>query len=315
MPLHIFDEPPLPSLIASWTPIALGAWKDNLLPLFSPLLLVSLLTVFFSSLKRYFTTAYAAFFTFLLAGLPLLLFHAGTAYADFLQAVYYSISTLYLFRFFKEFQHSEKRGYPYLLTSLIFLGISVWVKKSGIYHAGINLSVLAVFAVWQREELPKKALFYALLLFTAIVLPWLAYEKLPILSNVVGEAIPSLQSTITSPNPFTQDINRAVISAMFRSMFLEGNWQLLWALFFAVLALYPGKALRPPHIYLAAIVLLQLAVLFVIYRFTGAFPNLLDDTQFNRFMMHFVPVVLYFCAEVIAGGEKEGPSRKLNLEV
>jgi hypothetical protein len=303
-PVYLYHEPPLPFLIESWTPITLGAWNDALLSLFFPLMFISLIVIFFSSLKRYFADSYSMLFTFLLASIPLLLFHAGTAYADFPQAFYYSTATIYLFQFIKELKDPKNRAYSCLLVGLILLGISVWVKKSGLYYAGINLSVLALFVVCQWKNVQKKNIFYAFLLFVIITCPWLAYDRITILTGALGEAIPALQNAAASPVLFMRDMSWVVIFVTLRNMFLEGNWQLLWILFFSLLILYPGKAFRFPHAYLAAILILQLAALFMLYRFTNAFPNIVNDTQLNRLTLHFVPVVLYFCAELIASARE-----------
>ncbi|MFC1568343.1 hypothetical protein ACFL37_01435, partial [Candidatus Margulisiibacteriota bacterium] len=269
-PLHLFYEPPLPFLIESWTPICLGAWQDNFLPLFSPLLFISLLIIFFSSLRRYFSDLYSIFFTFLLAGLPLLLFHAGTAYADLPQALYYSAATLYLYQFIKEFRLAPKKAYSFLLLSALLLGISIWVKKSGIYYAGINISVLVFFAISQRENIQKKAVLYSLLTFALVCAPWLLYSRVVVLIGSLGQALPSLHSIVVSPQLLVRDMSWVVVFTMLRNMFLEGNWQLLWALCLALAVLYPKKAFRSPAVYLSAVLLLQLAALFVLYRFTGA---------------------------------------------
>jgi hypothetical protein len=302
-PLHLYGEPPLPFLIQAWTPINLGTWNDSFLPFFFPFLYLGLLLVFFCTLKRHAGELYSLFFTFLLASAPFLLHHAGTAYADFPMAFYYSIATIYLFQFFREFKFSRDKALAYLLASLIFLGISIWVKKSGIYYAGINFSVLAAFLISQRENVRKiewESIGRMVLLFAIIALPWLVYSRLLILLGSLGEAIPSLKGAVASPVLWVRDMSWLVVFAMFRNMFMEGNWQLLWMLFISLLVLYPRKAFRSPNSYLLAIIILQLAALFVLFRFTEQFPYIMDDTLLNRLTLHFVPVVLYFCAELFA---------------
>jgi hypothetical protein len=312
-PVYLYHEPPLPFLIVSWTPITLGAWSDTLLPLFFPLLFICLIVIFFSSLKRYFADSHSMLFTFLLASIPLLLFHAGTAYADFPEAFYYSAATIYLFQFFKEYKGSRNKAFAFLLAGAVFLGISIWVKKSSLYYAGINYAVLATFVAFQWRGIRKKAVLIPLLLSVLIAFPWLIYKGVFILEQSLTEAIPSLQSAVISPKLLVRDMSWVVIFAMARNMFTQGNWQLLWILFLSLLILYPKKVFLPPHLYLAGILILQLAALFVLYRFTDAFPNIVNDTQLNRLTLHFVPVALYFCAELTASA-RENRLPKANPE-
>lgn len=306
-PLHIHHEPPLPFLLESWTPITLGIWNDSFLSLFFPLMLICLSIIFYSSLNRCWRTLPSLFFTFLLVSLPFLFLHAGRLYADFPQAFYYSAATIYLFQFIKAYQKSKGPAIPYLLASLIFLGVSVWLKKSGIYYAGINFLVLACFLAINRRGFQKKewsGVFYGILLFILIVSPWLALEKLTILSSSLRQTIPALQSSLVAASPLLQNSSWAVISAMARNMFLNGNWQLLWGLFLGLLILYPRQILKQPAVYLLAVIILNLVALFILFRFTDQFMFILNNSMLNRLMLHAAPVVLYFCAEVILSSKK-----------
>jgi len=295
-PLYASNKPPLPFLIESWPVICWGQWYDNLLPLFYPLMYLSLLIIFYCSLKRYLSALRSIFFTFLLASIPLLLFHAGTAYTDFPMAFYYSISTFYLFQFAKELKISKERACSFLLVSLLLLGISVWVKKSAsLYYAGINLLILVSLLFSQRNQFNKKdwqQIIFASFIFLIAVSPWLAYHKFVNFDTFYGQALPAFAQTFN--NPFSKFL--VIIIAMFRNMFWESNWQLTWPLFFALLISYPKKSISYPNVILVAIIMIQLAAIFMVFAYTELFRFVFDDTLLNRLMLHSIPVVLYACA-------------------
>lgn len=295
-PKYISNKPPLPFLIESWPAICLGKWYDNFLPLFYPLMYICLLIIFYCSLKRSVSALRSLFFTFLLAAIPLLLFHAGTAYSDFPMAFYYSISTFYLFQFAKELKTSKDRAFSFLLISLLLLGISVWVKKSAsLYYTGINLLILTSLLFFNRKQINRKdwqQIFFATFLFLIVILPWFISYKFIAFNKYYGQALPALTQTFT--NPMAKFL--VIIAAMFRNMFWEGNWQLVWPLFFALLVLYPRKSISYPNVILVVIITIQLAAIFMVFAYTDLFKFVFDDTLMNRLMLHFIPIVLYACA-------------------
>jgi hypothetical protein len=307
VPLYPGNKPPLPFLAESWPVISVGGWIDTLLPLLYPFMYLSLLVIFYSSLKRYFSELYALFFTFLLASIPFLLLHAGTAYVDFPQAFYYSIATIYFSQFVKEYRSSKNKAYSMLVLGTAFLGMSIWAKKSGLYYAGINIFVLLSFLALHWKSIQKvewSSLTKITLLFMSIVSPWLVYHKFLTLGFYSSQVISSLDETGTYLSLLTR--NMVIFPIAFKNMFLEGNWQLLWILFLAVLIFFPKKSFSLPNLALVIIIFLQLTALYTLFGYTNLFKFILDDSLFNRLMLHFAPVVLYFCAETCSSKEGTG---------
>jgi hypothetical protein len=283
LPLYRCGEPPFPNLIESWVALSLGEWNDTLLGIFYPLLLISFAAIFFATLRRTRDELTSLLFTFLAVSLPFLLYHTGTVYADWPQAFYYGVSTIYLYLFFKE------RSFTRLLISLLFLGASVWVKKSGLFFVGINLSVLVLFLAANRISVRKT--LWGLAGLAAIPLPWLIFNHFGTWVELVGSG-PIMTASGAGVNSLT------VIMMLARNLFLEGNWQLLWGLFVAVLVLYPKKAFSSSRAYLLAIIGLQLLAFFIYFRFTASgTPFVFDNSLTNRLMLPLMPLVLYFCAE------------------
>jgi len=301
-PLFWGMKPPFPFFIESWPVISLGQWNDTLLPLFYPLMLLSLVVIFYNSLRRYFKQLPSALFTFLLVSLPFLHYHAGTAYTDFPLAVFYPIATFYLFQFVKEFSANRDKSLVFLIISLMFLGAAIWIKKSGIYYAGINLFVLAGFLSLRRPDLKRtewRTILLSGCLFGLISLPWLVFQQLSTINYYQSQVISHLQSSSMAPAGSSAITGIIIVVTMLRNMFLEGNWQLLWVLFTALLIFYPRKALQQPHLSLTIIIALNLVALFVVFGLSNWSQYLYDDSIINRLMLHFAPIVLYFCAEII----------------
>jgi len=290
------DKPPFPFLSLAWPALATLRFDDSILTLAYPFLFISFLIIFFRALKRSFSSWYALIGTFFLSSIPLLVFHASTAYSDFPQAFYYCAATIYLFLFFKTFKANKSASFGFLLISAFLLGISVWVKKSGLYYAGINILVASFFIFSERKNLSwedKKSLGLAFLIFLLLCLPWLSYHQFYTLKSYSSEALTSLPKL-----PFLT-LGREVVQAIWRNAFFEDNWHLLGILFLATLLLFPKLSFAQPHLYLLIIIFLQWLMIFILFCFTRLDRFIFDDTLLNRLTLHFVPVILYFSIEVI----------------
>ncbi len=301
-------KPLMPFLAQAWTAIGPNFWNDALLTLPNPLFFVSLLVIFYSALARYFKHWYALLATALLATVPFLVYQAGTAYTDFGQALYYSAATIYLFLFMKEFGQEKEAARGYLLAGALLLGLSVWAKKSGLYYAAIDVSAVALFLWTVREKLVKDdwvALAKSAVLLVLTAAPWLLFNQFSMVKTYSTEAaeVQTVLGTEIVPRTFP------ILAAFFRNAFLEDNWHGLAILFLAALAFYPRQAVSGPRKFIFLIVVLQLACLFALFRATYLYHFIFDETLLNRLTFHFIPVVLFYCAEVIGAGETVRLSR------
>ncbi len=161
-PEAVFSYPPMTSLVHTW--LYLWGWANP--KIFYSLLLVCLATVFYYSLRDYSPRYHCLIFTLILITIPHLYTHATCAYTNFPFAFYFSVATLYLYRWVTE----EKRGF--LVLAGIFLGFSSWVRyESEIFFSGY-LAVLVVFSLSRKRYF---APFLFALLYFAIEPLWKTY--------------------------------------------------------------------------------------------------------------------------------------------
>jgi hypothetical protein len=297
------DKPLFPYLSQGWVFIGLQTIDDALLKIITPVLFMCFLVIFYSALRKYYARVYSLLFTFLLSTLPFLIFHVATAYADFPQTFYYAVSTIYLFLFMKELgsEQSEK-AIPNLMVSLLFLGIAVWVKRAGIFLAGINIFVLIGYLLAYRKSI-NKVIFRKLaiigIVFILIAAPWIIYGQAETLVGTVKAIFGKVEVAPTAAAGTALDKTDIVFSILMKKLFLYADWHLLWFLFLSTLIFFYKKSFSRPLVFLLAIILLDIAALFVQFRFGGSFMWILDGTLLDRLVMNYVPVVLYFSAEAI----------------
>ena len=285
----IGDETLFCPLSQAWPAIAFGHWDDTILTVANPLLYLGLCTIFYCALARSFKQWFAPLGALLLGTIPFLVIHAGTAYADFPQMLYYSVATIYIYLFMKYLKKED------LLLGCLALGLSVWVKRSGIYYAGIDLAVLAAFLAVNRKKI---SLVAPALLFLGVALPWIFHQPFQTMQDYAVQAV-------TAPKAFPLAVAGAQIwQAVLRNTFLEDNWHLLGILFIAALVFYCKKAFSGPRLYLLAMIFLQCLALFIIFAFTDRAVFILNETLLNRLTLPFIPIVLLYCLEVFGAGEE-----------
>ncbi|KPJ69768.1 hypothetical protein AMJ44_02330 [candidate division WOR-1 bacterium DG_54_3] len=301
----IADKPLLPYLAQGWALIGLHTVNDALMKVLFPTLFLCLIVIFYAVVKRSSSRKMALLFTFLLSTLPFLVYHATTAYADLSITIYYAVATIYLFLFMKSYSLGQKQeSYSHLLLAILFLGISVWVKRAGIFLAGINIFVLIGYLLTYRKTIKKDLLRNLLILggvFVLIIAPWIIYGQaetfVGTIKGIFGKTeISTLPTVAEGPLLDKTDI---VLSVLLRKLFLYADWHLLWLLFLVTLIFFYKKSFSRPLVFLLAIILLDISALFFQFRFGGSFIWILDGTLLDRLAMNYVPVVLFFCSEAI----------------
>ncbi|MBU0580841.1 MAG: glycosyltransferase family 39 protein [Candidatus Margulisbacteria bacterium] len=286
----IQDFPPLIILNQAWLLFCQGNWNDIATKAIGPMLFISLPIVFYANLRKRATINMSLLGTGLLASIPFLDFHATTAYLDFPMMVFYAIGAIYLLRYFANHQKQD------LLVSFAFLGVGIWVKRAGIYLAGISFFLLIIYLIiYKRNEIKKYWIIWLTLIL--LVLPWLIINR--ITSTTHHYSITSLIS-VASINTLTERMASfaAVVSD---KLFFSGNWHLLWAGLIIMCILFYKQLLKIQNLLGLGLILLSLLAVFYPLLFTNSFNFLLDGTLLNRVVLYFVPLVLFFCVNLYLG--------------
>jgi hypothetical protein len=282
-------EPVFPSLSQAWLGIISGSWNDTLITFYNPLLFLGLIIVFYTALRRTLPGWHAALFTGALATLPLAVFHAGTGYADLAQMVYYCAATIYLYLGLKEDNPRD------LLVGFILLALTVWIKRSGLYYAAIDLGVLLLFT---RQKLARPALLFALL-----TIPWLAGRSLGTLAGFAADTISAGNQPVTAVFPLVQR-PLALLQALGRNFCYEDNWHLLAALLAGALCFWPRKIMERANFFLLLVLLANFGALLLIFTFSGMAPAVMNDTLLGRLLLHLAPLLLFLAAQLTAPNKR-----------
>jgi len=290
------DKPPFAFFTQGWILLGLNSPDEFLIKIISPVLFLCMLIIFYSILRRYFSIKTSLLFTFFLSYMPFIAFHAKTAYADLPMTFYYSLGTIYLFLFMKDFNNGKKpSSYVNLLLAAIFIGLTIWIKRAGIVLAGCDIIVLLAFLLLNRKWIQKidlKYLTIAFITIAAIILPWLIFGSNATLGRIITTQAGAEEIAFGAKIGF-------IISIFFKKIFLYADWNLLWLMFAASVIIPYKNSFKNPQVFLLAIILIDLIVILGQFSSGEMFRWLLDGTLLDRLIMNQAPVVLYFCAEII----------------
>ena len=140
-PAYLFYYPPMTSLVHAW--LYLWGWANP--KVFYSLLFISLAIIFYYSVRDYGPGYHCLLFTLILVSTPSLYSHATSAYINFPFAFYFSVGTLYLYRWMS----TSKKGF--LTLAGLFLGLSSWVRQESIvFFLGYGV-VLLYFSISRRR--------------------------------------------------------------------------------------------------------------------------------------------------------------------
>ena len=260
------DYPATIPLWQVWSSLALGRWDDALMNL--PWWLTALgfaLAVYGLLRDAELPPLGALVGAWLVSSLPLANAHVALAgYADLPMAVYYALAAVTLWR------AVQTRSRADAALALLFAIACMAIKKPGLVWAATLVPGI-VLAVAGHRARTVNAIGYAVVVFALLILA----RTHPV---VLGYRLhldfaPAWDSLIDS-------------------LFLLGNWNLLWYLFVAM-AMVGWRTMREPRLApLTAVVAAGLFFLAIVFAFTNARDWVTGQTTINRATLHIAPLAI-----------------------
>jgi hypothetical protein len=257
-----------------WSSVALGRFDDALMNVPWWLVAVSLALAIFGALRDAgLRTLPALVGAWLVSSLPLANVHVALAgYADLPMAAYYAVAAIAFWRW------SQSRAWRDLLLAASFAVACTTIKTPGL--------------VW------------ALTLVPALV-PALAPKRTRQIlgGTVLAGALALLVLARTQPVVLGYRLHLDFAppwSGLVESLFLLGNWNLLWYAVVAT-AIAGWRVLGSPRLApLSAIFAAGLAFLAIVFAFTNARDWVVGQTTINRAVLHVAPLAIFWTVLVVA---------------
>jgi hypothetical protein len=256
-----------------WSSVALGRWDDALMNLPWWLVAVALAIAIYGALRESGLSPLGATIgAWLVSSLPLASVHVALAgYADLPMAAYYAVAALAAWRW------SRERTGASALLALLFAIACTTIKTPGVVWA-LTLLPGVVLALMPQRGPRVVAIGLAVALLMLAVLA--QTDPVVLGYRLHLDFAPAWRSLVDS-------------------LFLLGNWHLLW---YAVIAatIVAWRVLRSPAFApLSATVASGLLFLVVAFAFTNARNWVTDQTTINRAVLHIAPLALVFTIVVV----------------
>jgi hypothetical protein len=256
-----------------WSSLALGRWDDALMNLPWWLTGVAFAIAMYGALRMNGLDSLAATVgAWLTSSLPLANVHIALAgYADLPMASYYALAALATWRW------SLERSVPSAVMALLFAIACMTIKTPGIVWALTLLPGIVLAVMPQRGPRVVAAAVAAVLLALAVLAqthPMVLGYRLHL------DFAPAWQALVDS-------------------LFLLGNWNLLWyAVIAAAIVAWP--ILRTPaFVVLSSTMASGVLFLFVAFAFTNARNWVNEQTTVNRAVLHLAPLALAWTIVVV----------------
>ncbi|MDD2646400.1 MAG: glycosyltransferase family 39 protein [Patescibacteria group bacterium] len=209
--IHLLGYPLQLPLWQDWQSVLVGSWFEPAIKLTLPIYYLSLLIILYSALRRTASRFRAMIFTFFLATMPFVVYHARHDYADLILSFYVLATAIYFWRGWRE----ENRGY--FILGAILAASAAWTKNEGLALSIIILVSSLIYSLVKKKFRVKHLISAGLLI--ALVLPWLIFKFSHHLSWANNE------------NSFKLIHSFGALSILFNRLIVISNWNIWWLIF------------------------------------------------------------------------------------
>ncbi|MFC1576801.1 hypothetical protein ACFL3N_00490 [Candidatus Omnitrophota bacterium] len=284
-PLHI-------PLTETFLYIGMGTLNDQLVKAIFPLYFLGLIGLMYCGIRRFAGSRYALLFTFIMAGIPHLNNYAANGYVDIVLAYYVFAGYLYLFIWL-----DRKQDISFLLVSAAMMALAGWTKNEGLVYCASAVLIICISTL-RRSGRPGKAAIKELFSYAGIIaiaaLPWLLLKHfLNIQNRETGLEGFSIQRF------FQFGKIRPIAYEFQKEFFNPKKWNIFWPAALIAIAFNLKRAFSATRKYMALAVILAIAGYVIVYFASPLSTGYLVSKTWNRFLLHFLPVMVYWVAWIL----------------
>jgi hypothetical protein len=296
------DYPLLVPLLESYVYRCVAGLREPSVKMVFPLFLAGCVAILFAALRRAGQTRRSCLlFSFLLVSVPYLSEQATNGYADVVVTFYFGAGSLYLYLW-----QTTGRNL-FLVLSALLTACAALTKNEGLLLVGIHLVWLAVVllsrsGISNRSKLSCLGLYICIL--AVVLMPWYRFHE------SLGRRNDVINSEAVSAGLNWGRLNRVgpILYHLQTQVFGPKNWNLIWILFCAAVALRRRVMLRLPAVLFVCAVGLTVAAYMSVYLITPYGVPPFDvtwhlRTSASRLLIHVLSQVVFLIG--LAFGEME----------
>lgn len=277
---------PAVPLFKAWLSALAGTWHEGLVNGIHGAWFACLIAIVYCALKRTLPATWAALGAILLASLPLELVHGLNPYADVFLSLHLLIAVVFLFHALSA--RMKESSLSWLRLAALAIALIPFTKNEGwalyfpvivVLFAGCALRTLHRGTITGRQAAWTALL--ALALAALVAAPWISYKVMNGLAFGNAKGI-----------DWNFRWQPGVSISIVVNTFFEGNWGLLFPMFFGLLVTRLRTVFRTPLLLLAAFVLIPYSIQLFLYMFTGLSTEAILQTGYARGLIHLIPAIV-----------------------
>jgi hypothetical protein len=244
-------------LMQVWVSLCIGEAHEVYMKVWNSLFFISMIGLLFFALRRETTLMIALLAAFFLSTVPLLTYHALTAYAD-LPLSFYALGAMVCFWKTIDALKSGRAGYAggLLVLTGACAALCVWTKVEGLFFAAAFSASLALYYLVKKISFTQVMAFLTPLVL--ITVPWYVFLRsisVPV-SYSEGEL---LGATIT------KGIHFQVLPVIAEQILFSANFNLIFLFLFLLIIVGYRRILQSGLGYLYAALLSVMVMFLVLY--------------------------------------------------
>jgi hypothetical protein len=281
--------PLLNSLAQVWVSLMIGTFHESLAKAWVVFCYLSVLGLFFFSVKREAGTVIALASLFLLSSAPLMLYHSIGAYADLPLALFVFSGGILLFRYME----TRKCGYAALAG--LFFSIGAFTKNEGVVFLFASAVSIVIFSLAAKEGRLKGILSFAIPA-SVYIAPWLIFKIYYGIGYGHGYGIGVGSVDEASSILWSAEMHYEVIAPFFKELLFTVNHGLIFPFLAFLTAIGLRTVLSTNIKYLYLIIVMMICTLLFVFIGTHDYVYVLNRTSVNRAAITFLPLTFFITA-------------------
>ena len=295
--LHYHPKYPLLiPLVENWIYHYLGCVNDKLVKIIFPLFYISLISMFYTTQRRFFSRQYSLVFTALLATIPAFVRSdkGGAVFsgnADIPLAFFYTTGVIYLFCWMKERKRED------LLISAVFSGLAIFTKNEGLGLFAVTVFCLSIFIFFNskkgivRQNITSLSAY--IIIPMLIILPWL----------ILSMGMPTFIEEENYPGHLTLgtiigNVSRmpVILSSFCLELMDIRRWNIFWVLFGVAVIGGFKYILKSAIKYILLILILDFCLFVLVYTITPWDVKELISCSMTRLVIQITPIAVFIAS-------------------
>ncbi|TSC79976.1 MAG: hypothetical protein G01um101425_453 [Candidatus Peregrinibacteria bacterium Gr01-1014_25] len=280
--IDVTSYPPMVPMLKAWLTTLGGEWSEPVANGVHLLWLLTSIALVACAVRRFLSAPWAWLGAYVLCSLPLFLIHGVNTYVDAFLAAHIAAAVLPAWLALRATDDAARGSLLRIAAVMTALLPFTKNEASVLYLPLIAVILIAELLARTGGRRTANALAWYAGAAAVLALPWLVYKWSHGLAFGNAKAVSDVALAW----------HEGVLQAVVVNTFFEGNWLILFPLFFVLLAWRARHLIRSPERFPILFVLASMAAQLCIFLFTPLAAEAVRQTGLARGLIHLTPIIV-----------------------